>query len=615
MLEFFEVPSSANGAIGTADGGNNYDWARNDLKPGLINLNLIIDEEVFAGLIDDSRLNEILAYNSSSIPAVVNQIDANGYPLYDNTTTSTTYGNLIGAQPVFSTFSTNPTNVGTTASVPAGRGYTLRDSNVLDYPGQQGAASYQPQQLHGMKAAFADFLKLRHGGSGFLFAFGNGPTGSGDYPIATTYPVSQSWPSLKPYLPLTTATTPVAIERPYRSLSYPDINYTILRPASLPPSLAASSTGATPTQQSTPPIPTIGVTQLPDGTALTAGLQNLGQYAGETGPPFVQLQPALAPMNQSLSSTPMSVSFQYAYDPGLKNPYLPIQFVNTTASDAGGKNQDGSTPNRSQHLAPPYDTQPLTTAPYPLPTTATAPYPPAAPFPPPIPPTPALRLFEVPDVQTTTGTYTSNASAISQVNLGAYGRILTALNSNTNPANADLAIEYTINQPTVPQQLSTGYGAYVSSGSNPAAPTPPSLVVINRPIFLPDNYTPGGLQADLITPTVPRSQVNNALGGGGADHRQHPLYRTEWLQKVMNLTTVRTHQFAVWITVGFFEVVKTGTPELGVPDILGAELGISAGSNVRYRSFFVLDRTKAMGFNPYYPGNFRDVVTYRRRIE
>ena len=86
MLEFFEVPSSANGAIGTADGGNNYDWARSDVKPGLLNLNLIIDEEVFAGLFDDPRLNERLAAYATGVvdhPAVVNQIDGNGYPMWD----------------------------------------------------------------------------------------------------------------------------------------------------------------------------------------------------------------------------------------------------------------------------------------------------------------------------------------------------------------------------------------------------------------------------------------------------------------------------------------------------------------------------------------------------
>ena len=87
------------------------------------------------------------------------------------------------------------------------------------------------------------------------------------------------------------------------------------------------------------------------------------------------------------------------------------------------------------------------------------------------------------------------------------------------------------------------------------------------------------------------------------------------LQKVMNLTTVRTHQFAVWITIGFFEVLKPGSPSLGQPDVLGGEIGLAGGRNTRYRSFFLLDRTRATGFDPSEPGDFRDVVVYRRRIE
>ena len=51
------------------------------------------------------------------------------------------------------------------------------------------------------------------------------------------------------------------------------------------------------------------------------------------------------------------------------------------------------------------------------------------------------------------------------------------------------------------------------------------------------------------------------------------------MQRVLNLTTVRTHQYAVWITVGFFEVTRqgdismivSGTPQLAF-DVLGAEL-------------------------------------------
>jgi hypothetical protein len=114
------------------------------------------------------------------------------------------------------------------------------------------------------------------------------------------------------------------------------------------------------------------------------------------------------------------------------------------------------------------------------------------------------------------------------------------------------------------------------------------------------------------------------VGGNGIpnfDRRQHPLWRTEWLQKIMNLTTPRTHQYAVWITVGFFEVVRPGNPQMASvnPDLaidrLGPELDKAAGRNVRYRGFFLLDRTRTVGFNPANPGDFRDAITYRRRIQ
>ena len=105
------------------------------------------------------------------------------------------------------------------------------------------------------------------------------------------------------------------------------------------------------------------------------------------------------------------------------------------------------------------------------------------------------------------------------------------------------------------------------------------------------------------------------------DQRDHPYFRTEWLQKVANLTTPRTHQFAVWITVGFFEVTFQGNPALAgsnpakAYDLFGLELGKLEGKNIRYRSFFLLDRTKATGFNPTQPGDFRNVVVYRQLIE
>ena len=571
MMEFFEVPSSANGAVGTADAGDNYDWYRADVKPGLLNLNLIIDEEVFAGLMDDPRLNENLAALSNgtyatTIPYLVNQIDSTGFPTYtvDSTTSLVTF---TGQTPMFQTGSFNDDNGVAPLFIPeAGRGYVTRDPNALHYANLPPTGPFQ--QVHGMKAAFSDFIKLLHGGSGYLFAHGGGDVGMGTFQASgVTAPI---------------VTNPIAADRPYRSLSYPDINYTIMRPASLPP----APTDTTPTYSSyispgtVPPLP--------------YGLGDMFSYNANafpaSGPPFVQLlignvlgtiadvtdnttNTPLAPMNAAMSAG--GANYQYVQDPGIKNPFLAIQYAHRGAAT--------SNVAATRRWAPPYEaTYGPNSTPHAEPI--------AAPFPPPIPPTPARRLFQIPDAS-----LLSNASYTGGYNAGAY----TVDNSKGFPVNV----------PVSTPALSNGPNA----GLPTAPPTPPSLVTGTRLAFGADNFTP--------IPTPP-DNLNNFLGAGpftattvANDYRQHPVYRTEMIQKISNLTTVRTHQFATWITIGFFEVVRTGTPELGIPDTLGAEIGSGAGDRVRYRAFFVIDRTKATGFNPYYPGNFRDCVTYRRRIE
>ena len=106
------------------------------------------------------------------------------------------------------------------------------------------------------------------------------------------------------------------------------------------------------------------------------------------------------------------------------------------------------------------------------------------------------------------------------------------------------------------------------------------------------------------------------------DQKQHPYFRTEMLQKAMNLTTVRTHQYAVWITVGFFEVKRQGDPLMigfnpkdGAYDILGPELGDASAQTTRYRAFFLVDRLKLTGFDDTTPGSFHPAVVYRQTIE
>jgi hypothetical protein len=88
----------------------------------------------------------------------------------------------------------------------------------------------------------------------------------------------------------------------------------------------------------------------------------------------------------------------------------------------------------------------------------------------------------------------------------------------------------------------------------------------------------------------------------------------------MNLTTVRSHQFAVWITIGFFEVKRPGIPALVTSsptlagDLLGPEIGATGGRRVRHCSFFVLDRSRAGGLDQADTHCIHDVILYRQLI-
>jgi hypothetical protein len=129
-------------------------------------------------------------------------------------------------------------------------------------------------------------------------------------------------------------------------------------------------------------------------------------------------------------------------------------------------------------------------------------------------------------------------------------------------------------------------------GGVPGPNDRPFLPLSAPTIAAGDVQYPGGVS---INDTVLRPDPADATGQKllfGVSAAQGPAFRNpqmqrELLQKIFNSITTRSNVFAVWLTVGFFEV----TDDTVRPVKLGAEIGKAEGRNVRHRMFAILDRS------------------------
>ncbi|MDO4574574.1 MAG: hypothetical protein Q4D98_05110 [Planctomycetia bacterium] len=90
----------------------------------------------------------------------------------------------------------------------------------------------------------------------------------------------------------------------------------------------------------------------------------------------------------------------------------------------------------------------------------------------------------------------------------------------------------------------------------------------------------------------------------------HPYFRYQQYYRMGNLATTRSNVFAVWVTMGLFEV----DGDDGEPD-LTRELGKDTGDTRRYRAFYIIDRSVPVGFERGKDWNAGRTILLRRMLQ
>ncbi|MBX3424977.1 MAG: hypothetical protein KF688_04790 [Pirellulales bacterium] len=157
----------------------------------------------------------------------------------------------------------------------------------------------------------------------------------------------------------------------------------------------------------------------------------------------------------------------------------------------------------------------------------------------------------------------------------------------------------------------------------------------------------GGLLTNLLDGTnSPLKPVGNPLFASttsanpipALDGTRSSYFFAKPASRVASMTTNRSNCYAVWVTIGFFEVDEAPTLAQFVssnglgnlpieertahylrvyPDGVqfGREIGLDTGEVRRLRGFYVIDRSRPAAFEPGVDHNVENVVRLKRRIE
>jgi len=179
--------------------------------------------------------------------------------------------------------------------------------------------------------------------------------------------------------------------------------------------------------------------------------------------------------------------------------------------------------------------------------------------------------------------------------LASEGRIPGRINLNTAP---DQTILQAIADPqpgnwynaTNAPQLTTNPGGYLSGlvigGQAPTATSVPYWPFGVAPATGTDAISS---VARGITSTQNSNLMNTNTVFAGGTPPTNPYQLYELYNKMLNNTTTRSNVFAVWLTVGFFQVDAN--------NLLMGEINAAQGRAIRHRMFAIVDRTQLTAFS------------------
>jgi hypothetical protein len=174
-----------------------------------------------------------------------------------------------------------------------------------------------------------------------------------------------------------------------------------------------------------------------------------------------------------------------------------------------------------------------------------------------------------------------------------------------------------------PTEFPRPFRSYTGWNLTPSAAVPGMKPTHEIDCTLLRSDPPVGGNQPLFQYTPSTAEFNNG--------NHNPYFRYQSLQRLGNLVTTRSNVYAVWITVGYFEVTPRPTDrkhsdgsdwtaaqyQAVYPDgyQLGRELGMDTGEIERHRAFYIFDRTIPVGFQRGQDLNVEKAILVKRFIE